>query len=240
MPLGVLPYICNDSRTCFLAKYRLCFDGMIKHPLYFDPKADVVMFKNEYALELFSNAVNGLPSADVRESVAPVRKAAIRWTVDKTRRTPAAQGVVTPFVENIALDASPGGARYRLKLRILFERLPTLKQFGFCYLDRDIGKGHRKNMIRFVESMEQEMKERLEAAKEITNKSITESTGNCPSILTLHCPEERIVKKLQEGPSYSQIDWSTVTMSLETRTWECSRDLVDWDAVAFGGRPRLF
>ena len=91
---------------------------MLEQPIYFNPKVDIALFSNEYALELFSDAVNHLPSAETRQSVAPVRKAAIRWTI-----TTPKTNVQVP--ENLALDPV-GGKRYRSKLRILFERLPTL------------------------------------------------------------------------------------------------------------------
>ncbi|PMD35708.1 hypothetical protein L207DRAFT_533805 [Hyaloscypha variabilis F] len=168
-PLGVLPYVSRDSRQLFLGKYRLCFGSMLEKPIYFNPKVDIVMFSNEYALELFSEAVNHLPSAETREDVAPVRKAAIRWTCLKDTH----RGVPVP--ENIALDPKVKGSEYRWKLRILSERLDTLQQFAFCYLDRRIGDASRANMIRFVESMEAEMSERFTIARKNRNPSIAQS-----------------------------------------------------------------
>jgi hypothetical protein len=225
-PLGVLPYVSRDSRQLFLGKYRLCFGSMLEKPIYFNPKVDIVMFSNEYALELFSEAVNHLPSAETREDVAPVRKAAIRWTCLKDTH----RGVPVP--ENIALDPKVKGSEYRWKLRILSERLDTLQQFAFCYLDRRIGDASRANMIRFVESMEAEMSERFTIARKNRNPSIAQSAGNCPSIIMLHCPTIRT----SDIPDTD--NWKMNTMDLGSRAWECSRFLENWSRSMLIREPR--
>jgi len=223
-----------DSRDCFLAKYRLCFDGLIKTPLYFNPKVDIVMFSDELALQLFLDAVNHLPSAGAREDVAPVRKDAIRWIIDNR---PKGYRMAKNIPDNLALDPAAGGVRYRFKLRTLLERLPALKQFAFCYLDRYIEENSRQLMIRFLKGLEKEMNERLQLARENSNKTIAQSAGNCPSILMLHCPENRILAVSRgSGDNAIECKWSTVTMSLPTRDWECSRSLGEWSVEAFGGQ----
>jgi hypothetical protein len=203
---------------------------MLARPVYFCPKVDVVLFSNEYALELFSDAVNHLPSAEARESVAPVRKAAIRWTVNNGGNNMTVHGTVEKEPENLALDPV-GGVRYRMKLRTLLERLPTLEHFAFCYLSRSIAPDSRRYMVRFVERLEQQMEERLQLVKENRNKSITESVGKNPSIVMLQCPTGKVLLRRVAG--FGKRDqwntWPTECMELGTRAWECSRDFEDFD-----------
>jgi hypothetical protein len=59
--LGVVPYVCRDSRNFFLGIYSLCFDGILKIPTYFAPKVDIILFSNEHEVYLFSDAVNHIP-----------------------------------------------------------------------------------------------------------------------------------------------------------------------------------
>ncbi|KAE9380711.1 hypothetical protein N431DRAFT_395888 [Stipitochalara longipes BDJ] len=231
-PLGVLPYVCHDSRECFLSSYSLCFDVMLQQPIYFNPKIDVVLFSNEYALELFSDAVNHLPSAESRESIAPVRKAAIQWLLPKDYqgapyRTTAAQ---QNTVDNLALDLA-GGTRYRTKMRILLERLPNLKEFAFCYPWQTMSALSKEKMVQFVERLEEQMRERMQMAKENRNKSIAEAVGKCPSIVVLHFPTGRAYLQGREqgrGPVVRnewgrRVTTTAPTMDLASRTWECSR-----------------
>ncbi len=184
---------------------------------------------------LFSDAINHLPSTEVRASVAPVRKAAIRWIIRKYNAT-----TVTP----IALGyEGEEGMRYRNELRTLFERLPTLKEFAFCYLFRSIGEMFKRNMVHFVEGMEREMRERTQIAKENENKSIAASAGNIPSIVMLKCPTDRASRlrrcrrglpnvrllRHRNGMDEDWCIWTIESMELETRPWERSRDFEDFD-----------
>ena len=227
-PLGVLPYACHDSRAFFLDNYRLSFDGFLRNPIYFSPKNDVVLFSNEYALELFTDALNLIPWADARASVAPVRKAAIRWT---TSQAPEGDG---RSKINLALEDTPIAIEYKLKLRVLLERLTTLEKFAFLYLFRSIGEKPREEMVNFVVGLENQMSERKYVAKKEgkknTNILLTPWASHVPEIVMLQCPTGVALEEV--GGSDDEWDeWGKETWELETREWECSRFEPDYKSI---------
>lgn len=184
--LGVLPYACRDSRAFFLDNYHLSFDGFLRNPIYFSPKYDVVLFSNEYALELFTDALNLIPWAEARASVAPVREAAIRWEISCDQRGSHHSRT------SLALEDTPIAHEYKLKLRVLLERLTTLEKIAFLYLFRSIHEEHKAEMVNFVEGLENQMSERKEVAKKEgkknTNIPLTPWASHVPEIVILQCP----------------------------------------------------
>jgi hypothetical protein len=50
-------------------------------------------------------------------------------------------------------------------LHALFERPPTPEDFAVCYLFRSIGATNKKEIVEFVEALEQQMSERIGACK---------------------------------------------------------------------------
>ena len=60
---------------------------------------------------------------------------------------------------------------YKLKLRVLLERLTTLEKFAFLYLFRSIGEKSREEMVNFVVELENQMSERKYVAKKEGKKN---------------------------------------------------------------------
>lgn len=217
--LGVLPYACPDSRAFFLDNYHLSFEGFLRNPIYFSTKYDVVLFSNEYALELFTDALNLIPWAEARASVVPVRKAAIRWT------TYPASGDEHRSKTTLALEDTPVADGYKLKLRVLLERLTTLEKFAFLYLFRSIEEEPKADLVNFVEGLENQMSERKEVAKKEgkknTNIPLTPWANHVPEIVMLQCPTG---VALQSGGSEDMWhEFGKDTWELGTREWVCSR-----------------
>ena len=217
--LGVLPYTCRDSRVFFLYNYHLSFDGFLRNPIYFSPKYDALLFLDEYALKLFTDALNLIPWAEARVSVVPVRKAAIRWT------TYPASGDDHRSKTTLALEDTPVADGYKLKLRVLLERLTTLEKFAFLYLFRSIEEEPKADLVNFVQGLENQMSERKEMAKKEgkknTNIPLTPWASHVPEIVMLQCPTG---VALQSGGSDDM--WHKFgkdTWGLGTREWVCSR-----------------
>ena len=102
--------------------------------------------------------------------------------------------------ENRAL-CTVEGKRYRVKLRTLLERLPTLEHFAFCYLFRQTMPDYRKNMIRFVKKLEHQMEERLQLAKETGDKNaIPRATTyrKVPAMVKAIKTAEKVLDKMVE------------------------------------------
>jgi hypothetical protein len=229
--LGVLPYACHDSRACFLDNYHLSFDSFLRNPIYFSPKYDVVLFSNEYALELFTDALNLVPWAEARASVAPVRKAAIRWTLSWEQGS-------TREKTNLALENTPIANGYKLKLRVLLERLTTLEKFALLYLFRSIEEEPKAEMVNFVEGLENQMNERREVAKKEgkknTNIPLTPWANHVPELVMLQCPTG---VALQSDVGRHDSDdhwglWGKETWELGTREWTCSRFEPDYISLS--------
>ena len=218
--LGVLPYACRDSRAFFLDNYRLSCDGFLRNPIYFSPKNDVVLFSNEYALELFTDELNLIHWPEARASVAPVCKAAIRWTPKTTLQ-----------LENTWIATG-----YKLKLRVLLERLTTLEKFAFLYLFRSIGEKSREEMVNFVVGLENQMSERKYVAKKEgkknTNIPLTPWASHVPEIVMLQCPTGVAFERVGGSDDEDEWDdWGKETWELETREWECSRFEPDYKSI---------
>jgi hypothetical protein len=51
--LPPLAHACQESRALCLTRYRPCFEGPLEHPVLFDPKTDLLLMADLYALSSF-------------------------------------------------------------------------------------------------------------------------------------------------------------------------------------------
>jgi len=103
--------------------YPPCFEGILPYPIYFRPKIDTALFSDEYALQAFSDYVNHIPWLEARQAIAPIRKAAMRYS---------RQSEMAPYKRrgNLTYESGYVG-EFKVKLRTIFERLDTVEEFSF-------------------------------------------------------------------------------------------------------------
>jgi hypothetical protein len=105
--------------------YTICFEGLLRHPTYFDLDSDIVQFQRRETIDCFGLYADRITKEEQARKLALIRFAS------------------RPRIWKSEID-NPAGIRMgAYELRKLFDRIPNIQQFVLCWYDEGTLKGRR-------------------------------------------------------------------------------------------------